>query len=375
MGSEGSGNFGGKLRSARERKGVSLRQIATRTKISMAVLEALERNDIARLPGGIFSRAFVRSYAHEVGLDPETTIQEFLSQFPHDSVTAGHPRSHPVEDTEMFESDRRVASSLLWMLIISIPLAVAVLYFSVSDKFGREEPSGRPQGGKPVAAPPASTTSATSAPGTTRFASSSSTPPPAAGASSPIPARSATDAAASRAASDQGSRVAIQPAPTSGAGARRASGVSPAAGLPAGVSPAPTRATSGATPPPSPPSSVASTSSASSERPAPGTPSTAALSAPPSTPASVEKLTVVLSARGPVWVSATVDGQKVIGRLLQTGDQQTVEVKRELMLTAGDGAAMRMVVNGVEARALGKAGEVVTARVTLANFRDYLQPR
>lgn len=373
MGSEGSGNFGAKLRTARERKGVSLRQIATRTKISMAVLEALERNDIARLPGGIFSRAFVRSYAHEVGLDPETTIQEFLSQFPHDSVTAGHPRSHPVEDTEMFESDRRVASSLLWMLIISIPLAVAVLYFSMSDKFGREEPSGRPQGGKPVAAPPTSTTSPTSAPGSTRFASS--TPPPAAGASSPIPARSATDAAASRATSDQGSRAATQPPPTSGAGPRRASGVSPAAGLPAGPSPAPSRAASDATPAPSPPSSVASTSSASSERPAPGTPSTAALSALPGTPASVEKLTVVLSARGPVWVSATVDGQKVIGRLLQAGDQQTVEVKRELMLTAGDGAAMRMVVNGVEARALGKAGEVVTARVTLANFRDYLQPR
>ena len=89
----------------------------------------------------------------------------------------------------------------------------------------------------------------------------------------------------------------------------------------------------------------------------------------------MDKLTVVLSARGPVWVSATVDGQKVMGRLLQTGDQQTVEVKRELVLTAGDAAAMRMVVNGVEARVLGKAGEVVTTRVTLVNFRDYLPPR
>ena len=89
----------------------------------------------------------------------------------------------------------------------------------------------------------------------------------------------------------------------------------------------------------------------------------------------MDKLTVVLAARGPVWVSATVDGQKVIGRLLQTGDQQTVEVKHELVLTAGDAAAMRMVVNGVEARALGKAGEVVTTRVTLVNFRDYLPSR
>ena len=84
-----------KLRDARERRGISLRQIANATKISVGVLEALERNDISRLPGGIFSRAFVRSYAIEVGLDPEATIQEFIAQFPNDSVTAGHPTIGP----------------------------------------------------------------------------------------------------------------------------------------------------------------------------------------------------------------------------------------------------------------------------------------
>src|ERR1051325_7153692 len=81
-------DVGGRLRRARERCGVTLRQIASATKISVGVLEALERNDISRLPGGIFSRAFVRSYAIEVGLDPEATIQDFIAAFPHDSVTA-----------------------------------------------------------------------------------------------------------------------------------------------------------------------------------------------------------------------------------------------------------------------------------------------
>src|SRR5919206_5131652 len=84
-------DFGTKMKRAREARGVSLRQIATATKISVAALEALERNDISRLPGGIFSRAFVRSYAIEVGVDPEQTVREFLAQFPHDSVTAGSP--------------------------------------------------------------------------------------------------------------------------------------------------------------------------------------------------------------------------------------------------------------------------------------------
>src|SRR3954468_21057749 len=100
-----SGGFGGKLRDARERRGVSLRQIANATKISVAALEALERNDISRLPGGIFSRAFVRSYAIEIGLDPEPTIQEFIAQFPNDSVTAGHSKAGQDDDNERLESD------------------------------------------------------------------------------------------------------------------------------------------------------------------------------------------------------------------------------------------------------------------------------
>src|SRR5436190_7830153 len=103
-----SSDFGGKLREARERRGVSLRQIANATKISMSVLEALERNDISRLPGGIFGRAFVRSYAIEVGLDPDDVIEQFMAQFPHDSVTAGHRAAESVEDNDEIESSRRM---------------------------------------------------------------------------------------------------------------------------------------------------------------------------------------------------------------------------------------------------------------------------
>ena len=79
-------DFGGKLRQARERRGISLRQIASSTKIAAAALEALEKNDISKLPGGIFSRAFVRSYAVEVGLDPDETVKEFLDRFNQDAA-------------------------------------------------------------------------------------------------------------------------------------------------------------------------------------------------------------------------------------------------------------------------------------------------
>jgi cytoskeletal protein RodZ len=121
--------FGTRLREARERQGVTLRHIANKTKISIGALEALERNDISKLPGGIFSRAFVRSYAIDVGLDPEETIREFVAQFPNDSVTVGHLKSRPIEDYEAAASDRRVAATALRLVAISLPIALALLYF------------------------------------------------------------------------------------------------------------------------------------------------------------------------------------------------------------------------------------------------------
>src|SRR5215467_4925780 len=129
-------DFGQKLREARERRGLSLRQIASATKISLITLEALERNDIARLPGGIFSRGIVRSYAIEVGLDPEDTIREFMGQFPHDSVTAGHPttRTSHIEDHEAVESDRRTASTFVRLIFVSIPVAAIVVYFGTAGR-------------------------------------------------------------------------------------------------------------------------------------------------------------------------------------------------------------------------------------------------
>src|ERR671936_3006950 len=104
MGDRPTIDFGTKMKRAREARGVSLRQIATATKISVAALEALERNDVSRLPGGIFSRAFVRSYAAEVGLDPDDTVQEFLAHFPQTAPT-GHDPVGRVEDGEALESD------------------------------------------------------------------------------------------------------------------------------------------------------------------------------------------------------------------------------------------------------------------------------
>jgi len=124
--SRADGDFGARMRQAREQRGVTLRQIAEATKISVSALEALERNDISRLPGGIFSRAFVRSYAAEIGVDPEQTVREFLAQFPHDSVTAGSP--HVLIDDGSRERRRLDPRAVMIVATLVIVAVVIVLW-------------------------------------------------------------------------------------------------------------------------------------------------------------------------------------------------------------------------------------------------------
>jgi cytoskeletal protein RodZ len=95
----------------------------------------------------------------------------------------------------------------------------------------------------------------------------------------------------------------------------------------------------------------------------------------PVTSAAADRLIVALSAKSTVFVSATVDGAKALERVLQPGEQQTIEVRREMVLTAGDASALTLTFNGVEGKPLGKAGEVVTARFNPANYKTYVQTR
>ena len=74
--------FGPRLRSERERRGISLDTIASVTNVGIELWQGLERNDFARWPTGIFARAFVRDYARAVGLDADEVVDEFCRLFP-----------------------------------------------------------------------------------------------------------------------------------------------------------------------------------------------------------------------------------------------------------------------------------------------------
>jgi hypothetical protein len=70
------------MRQQRERQQITLETIADRTKIKLSLLEALERDDVSRWPLGIFRRAFIRSYAQQIGLEADAAVREFVDLFP-----------------------------------------------------------------------------------------------------------------------------------------------------------------------------------------------------------------------------------------------------------------------------------------------------
>ena len=71
------GSFGEKLRREREMRKISLDEIAAATKIGTRSLKALEEENFSILPGGIFNKGFVRSYARFLGMNEEEAVADY----------------------------------------------------------------------------------------------------------------------------------------------------------------------------------------------------------------------------------------------------------------------------------------------------------
>jgi cytoskeletal protein RodZ len=64
----------------RKRAGVTLEEIAQRTKISSRFLRAIEEEQFEKLPGGIFSTSYLRQYAVAIGYDEEALVAYYLQK-------------------------------------------------------------------------------------------------------------------------------------------------------------------------------------------------------------------------------------------------------------------------------------------------------
>lgn len=113
-------SLGEKLRQAREEQGISISEIAEQTRISPHYLKSIENNEFKVLPGGIFNRGFVKSFARYVGLDEAEALQDYataigeIEGFEYEIPKVYHP--------EVLTDDRTILS-----MVPTIAFAVVIL--------------------------------------------------------------------------------------------------------------------------------------------------------------------------------------------------------------------------------------------------------
>ena len=114
-----------RLREAREAKGLSQRQVADATKLSVRAIESLERDCLRELPEGIYRRSIVKAIAREVGLNPDQILGEFSSLHPGElpstasAVMAAEPKPTPA------------SHKLVALFSAALPLIGGVIYFAM----------------------------------------------------------------------------------------------------------------------------------------------------------------------------------------------------------------------------------------------------
>jgi len=66
------------LATIRKNRGITLEQIASLTKIGVRTLEAIERGEFRKLPGGIYDTNYIRQYARAIDYDEDAILAEYL---------------------------------------------------------------------------------------------------------------------------------------------------------------------------------------------------------------------------------------------------------------------------------------------------------
>jgi cytoskeletal protein RodZ len=116
-------NIGEQLRTAREGRGIPLREISDQTRISIHYLEAIEMNDYKRLPGGIFNRSFVKAYARYVGYDEKEAVEGYTRYMRELGDTGDEVASTPYH-SKVYTDAPATRSPILTVLLAIVILAV-----------------------------------------------------------------------------------------------------------------------------------------------------------------------------------------------------------------------------------------------------------
>lgn len=219
------------LRKEREKRGLSIEQVASATKIGVRQLHALESDHYSDLPAKPFIRGFVTSYSRFVGLDHKEVLTHFNSFI--DSKACERPNregghsGYAFEKREGHEQSRMILGTVMGGFIVAGAIAMVILkpslhhhHHSHADKLRAShspspEPSGLPSGapvvaGSPLPGAPVAAVSPMSSPAT-----SPSSAPAVAAAAAPTPVATPTASPSAIVAAMSIAVVPPSPSPTS----------------------------------------------------------------------------------------------------------------------------------------------------------------
>lgn len=312
--------LGEELRRRREAAGIDLNEIAAATCIGVRFLRAIEENDFKALPGGLFTRSFIRAYAHHVGMDENAAIRLYFQQTGESEPQLHHPLS---------EAARAKARPSPWanVAIVLAVLLVLILGGIAGMHHWRRSPSTK-QTPTVQTTPVGQTESGSQAPG--------QLPPTMAPAAEPPPARPES-APPDTVLSPEPSASAAQP-------------TSP----PSPVEPSPQMTE---TPQP-PPQSVAHDTLSTETEPT----------------ALPTQLDMSIRATGDCWVWVQADGAMPRSENLRSGDRRVFTAKERLIISARNAHHLEVTINGQTVKLPQSGSAIGGVIITPRNLSQFTTP-
>ena len=100
------------LAELRRAKGITLENIRSSTLIDVHFLEAIETDDFAELPGGVYNTSYIRQYAREIGYDEAALLSRYYRQI--------HPEPAPACSSFKSRLGRWFRDQQIWHLLQSL---------------------------------------------------------------------------------------------------------------------------------------------------------------------------------------------------------------------------------------------------------------
>jgi cytoskeleton protein RodZ len=130
---------GAVLRKARKRRKVELSEVEAATRIRVKYLLAIENEEWGQLPGGVYTRGFIRTYAAFLGLDGKRLADDYRREV---EGVEGDPTAAMLRTPTQPETDRRQRRSLAPVAVLAVLLVGAAAVVGMPDGDGGEGGDG-----------------------------------------------------------------------------------------------------------------------------------------------------------------------------------------------------------------------------------------